>query len=100
MPMKVVAIGGGVAGMFTAYYLVKAGHSVVVVDKNTDQDRTSIYNAGFITPSFPASGIPLRRLLAAAFRPQGPLYFSLAEILRNPGWFESGLRNGLSGYEE
>jgi len=54
--MKIVVIGGGVAGLFTSYYLTKNGHSVVVVDKDVDQDRTSIYNAGFITPSFPASG--------------------------------------------
>jgi D-amino-acid dehydrogenase len=98
--LKVVVVGGGMAGMFTSYYLVKDGHSVLVIDKNVDQDRTSIYNAGFITPSFPASGIPMRRLLAAAIRPQGPLYFSLVEILRNLGWFEAGLRTGLSGFEE
>jgi D-amino-acid dehydrogenase len=98
--LKIVIVGGGVAGLFTSYYLTKNGHSVVIVDKDVDLDRTSIYNAGFITPSFPASGIPMRRLVAAAIRPQGPLYFSLVQVLKNLGWFESGFRNGLSGFED
>jgi D-amino-acid dehydrogenase len=97
--LKVAVIGGGVAGMFTSYYLVRQGHDVTIVDKNTDADRSSIYNAGFITPSFPSSGIPLRRILSAAVVPRGPLYFSLSEVLKSPGWFAAGLRNGLSGFE-
>ena len=97
--MKVVVVGGGVAGMFSSYYLSKMGHAVTIVDKDVDRDRSSIFNAGFITPSFPSSGIGLGRILAAAFRPQGPLYFSLVQVLKNPGWFSAGLRNGLSGFE-
>jgi len=97
--LKVVVVGGGVAGMFAAYYLTKYGHDVTVVDKDVDSDRSSIYNAGFITPSFPASGIGMGRILSAAIRPQGPLYFSLAQVVRNPRWFAAGLRNGLSGFE-
>jgi D-amino-acid dehydrogenase len=97
--VKIVVIGGGVAGMFSSYYLSKKGHKVTVVDKDVDQDRSSIFNAGFITPSFPSSGIGLGRILAAAIRPQGPLYFSLVEVLKNPSWFAAGLRNGLSGFE-
>ena len=85
--------------MFTAHFLTKLGHSVTVVDKDVDQDRSSIYNAGFITPSFPASGLGMGKILAAAISPQGPLYFSLAEVVKNPRWFAAGLRNGLSGYE-
>jgi len=99
-PMKVVVVGGGMSGMFASYYLIKAGHSVTIVDKDMDEDRTSIYNAGFITPSFSAAPAALRTLIAAAIRPQGPLYISLREIIRNPHWFRIGLRSGLTGFED
>jgi len=98
--MKVIVIGGGMSGMFTSYYLIRAGHAVTIIDKDADDDRTSIYNAGFITPSFTSAPVALRTLIAAAIRPRGPLYISLREILRNPSWFRSGLRSGLTGFED
>ncbi len=98
--MKVVVIGGGVAGMFTSYYLLKAGHSVTIIDRDIDEDRSSIFNAGFITPSFTSAPTKLSKLIAATILPRGPLYISLAEVLRNPRWFRKGLSSGLSGFEE
>ncbi|SIS65113.1 NAD(P)/FAD-dependent oxidoreductase [Belliella pelovolcani] len=46
-----IIIGGGIIGLFTAYYLVEAGVEVVIVDKGDMQVTTSTGNAGMIVPS-------------------------------------------------
>ncbi|GAB5417496.1 MAG: FAD-dependent oxidoreductase [Crocinitomicaceae bacterium] len=51
MKKKVVILGGGVIGMFSAYYLAKAGHSVTVLDKGALNGVSSTGNAGMIVPS-------------------------------------------------
>ncbi|MCE2848074.1 MAG: NAD(P)/FAD-dependent oxidoreductase [bacterium] len=48
---KVVVAGGGVIGLCTAYYLNKAGHEVVLIDKGDLKHGTSFGNAGYISPS-------------------------------------------------
>ncbi|SFU52758.1 D-amino-acid dehydrogenase [Pustulibacterium marinum] len=48
---KVVIIGGGVIGLCSAYYLVKKGLEVTVVDKDDITTGASFINAGYITPS-------------------------------------------------
>lgn len=48
---KVVIIGGGVIGLCSAYYLVKEGHEVVIVDQSTMDHGASFVNAGYLTPS-------------------------------------------------
>ena len=47
----VIVIGGGVVGLSTAYYLGKAGKSVLVLDKGDGTDGCSFGNAGFVSPS-------------------------------------------------
>ncbi len=47
----VIIIGGGVVGLSSAYYLGKAGKSVLVLDKGNGTDGCSFGNAGFISPS-------------------------------------------------
>jgi D-amino-acid dehydrogenase len=49
--MKINIIGGGVIGLFTAYYLQKEGHEVHIFDKTDFADGCSFGNAGMITPS-------------------------------------------------
>lgn len=49
--MKVIIIGGGVIGLFSAYYLHKSGWEVEVLDKGDLSDNCSYGNAGMITPS-------------------------------------------------
>lgn len=44
-------IGGGIVGLCSAWYLVKAGYQVTVIDKNDFTDGTSFGNAGMIVPS-------------------------------------------------
>lgn len=49
--MKVGIIGGGVSGLFSAYYLRLAGCEVTVLDNGTFADSCSHGNAGMIVPS-------------------------------------------------
>jgi len=51
MQKKVIILGGGVIGMFSAYYLAKAGHAVTVLDKGSLKGVSSTGNAGMIVPS-------------------------------------------------
>ncbi|MEP2667549.1 MAG: FAD-dependent oxidoreductase [Cyclobacteriaceae bacterium] len=44
-------IGGGIIGLTSAYYLVKAGHKVTIIEKGNLQDGCSFGNAGMIVPS-------------------------------------------------
>lgn len=48
---RIIIIGGGVAGLFTAYYLNKAGANVTVIEKSSGTDNCSYGNAGMIVPS-------------------------------------------------
>jgi D-amino-acid dehydrogenase len=44
-------VGGGIIGLCSAWYLVKEGYQVTVVDRNDFTDGTSYGNAGMIVPS-------------------------------------------------
>ena len=48
---KAIIIGGGVIGLFSAYYLKKSGWDVEVLDKGDLTDNCSYGNAGYISPS-------------------------------------------------
>ncbi len=47
----IVIIGGGIAGLSTAYYLSNEGHRVTVLDKGEIAGNCSYGNAGMIVPS-------------------------------------------------
>lgn len=47
----VVIIGGGVIGLFSAYYLLEAGERVVIIDKSSGEEGCSFGNAGMVVPS-------------------------------------------------
>lgn len=49
--MKINIIGGGVIGLFSAYYLQQAGHDIHIFDQTDLTDGCSYGNAGMITPS-------------------------------------------------
>lgn len=48
---KTTIIGGGVIGLFTAYYLTKAGVPVQLIDRGDGEEGCSHGNAGMIVPS-------------------------------------------------
>lgn len=74
----VVIVGGGVIGLATAWYCLKAGHRVTVVDRSPKGHRgCSFGNAGLIVPSHfvPLAspgmvGLGLKMML----RPRSPFY--------------------------
>ena len=48
---KVAIIGGGVVGLCSAYYLVKEGYEVTIIDQSSMDHGASFVNAGYLTPS-------------------------------------------------
>ncbi|HEY8929488.1 MAG TPA: FAD-dependent oxidoreductase [Mucilaginibacter sp.] len=48
---KAIIIGGGVIGLFSAYYLHKSGWEVDILDRGDMSDNCSYGNAGMVTPS-------------------------------------------------
>lgn len=87
-------------GMFTAYYLLKDGHTVTLISE-VETAETSVWNAGLLVPSF--AGAPLigmSTILAPYVGRQGPVYISLMEVLRNLKWFNIASKKALTGYED
>jgi len=48
---KIIIIGGGIIGLFSAYYLHQSGYQVTIVDKSDLSDSCSYGNAGLVVPS-------------------------------------------------
>jgi len=48
---KVVIVGGGIMGLASAYYLLKSGWKVTILDKGDMTNNCSFGNAGMIVPS-------------------------------------------------
>ena len=73
---KVVIVGGGVAGLCSAWYCVQDGHTVTVVDRGGSEGTGCSWgNACMIVPShfipLAAPGMPLKGL-KMMFDPAGP----------------------------
>ena len=51
MGKNVIVIGGGIVGLSCAYYLLKDGHQVTLIDKSDMTGGASYVNAGYLTPS-------------------------------------------------
>lgn len=74
---NVVVIGGGVIGLCSAYYLVKEGHKVTVIDQSAMDFGASYVNAGYVSPShiipLAAPGV-VKQGLKWMFDPASPLF--------------------------
>lgn len=75
--MRICIVGGGVIGLFSAYYLVQTGHEVTIVDQYNFDQGTSYGNAGMICPShftpLAAPGV-IRQSLKWMFDNTSPFY--------------------------
>ena len=65
--MKVLILGSGVIGVTSAYYLARAGHEVVVVDRQPKPAlETSFANAGEVSPGYSSPwagpGVPVKAI--------------------------------------
>ncbi|MCL4380945.1 MAG: FAD-binding oxidoreductase [Candidatus Marsarchaeota archaeon] len=84
---SVAIIGAGVNGMFCAYYLLKMGYRVKVLDKVAD-GLTSKNNAGLLTPSLtPAPKISTSEVIKALTGGDGPISISPLRVAADPIWF-------------
>jgi D-amino-acid dehydrogenase len=77
--MQVAVIGGGVVGVCTAYFLAKAGHDVVVIERHGNVAQQASYgNAGVIAPGYvtpwAAPGMP-KKILSYLFKSEAPVRF-------------------------
>lgn len=87
---RVVVIGGGVVGACSAYYLVKAGCQVVVLDRMAFGAGCSHANCGYVCPShvLPFAGPgAIWSTLRTLFQSNSPLKVRPGVVLRDPGWF-------------
>lgn len=78
---NVVIVGGGVAGLASAYYALGKGHAVTLLESGSpDHDCCSLGNAGFISPShfipLAAPGV-IRKALRWLGDPESPFYVRL-----------------------
>ncbi|ADY31052.1 NAD(P)/FAD-dependent oxidoreductase [Cellulophaga lytica] len=77
MNKNVIIIGAGIIGLSTAYYLVKEGHQVSIIDKSNFSSGASYVNAGYITPShfipLAAPGM-INKGIKWMFNPTSPFY--------------------------
>jgi D-amino-acid dehydrogenase len=95
--MKIAVLGAGVIGVTTAYYLAKAGHEVVVVDRRPGPAlETSFANAGEISPGYAspwaAPSIPIKALQWLAMK-HPPLIIRPMLDMAMARWTLAMLRN-------
>ena len=88
--MRICVLGAGVVGLTSAYYLVKKGFQVTVIDRQPGVAlETSFANAGQISPGYSAPwaapGIPLKAI-KWLMQKHAPLRVSAEPELKKIGW--------------
>ncbi|RWY55529.1 NAD(P)/FAD-dependent oxidoreductase [Mucilaginibacter gilvus] len=86
---KSIIIGGGIIGLFSAYYLHKAGWEVEILEQGDLQDNCSFGNAGMIVPShfipLAAPGM-IEQGIRWMFDSKSPFYVKPSLNLELIGW--------------
>ncbi|OWT77276.1 MULTISPECIES: D-amino acid dehydrogenase [unclassified Achromobacter] len=99
--MKIAVLGSGIIGTSTAWWLKRAGHEVVVVDRQTGPaQETSFANGGQISVSYAepwANPQAPLKLVKWMFREDAPLLFRPRLDLYQWAWGLSFLRQCLPG---
>lgn len=95
--MRVVVLGAGVIGVSAAHYLRRAGHEVVVVDRQAGPAlETSFANAGEVSPGYAspwaAPGIPAKAIKWLLMR-HAPLILRPSLDIAMLRWLLAMLRN-------
>ena len=76
--MNVIVLGGGVAGVTTAYYLLEGGHEVTLIERQPRVARECSHaNGGFVAisqryPGRPPPGVPTNTFKTMA-QPDAPI---------------------------
>lgn len=95
MSERVIVVGAGVIGLWTAYELRRRGMDVVVIDKGDLGSGSSFGNAGWVIPArtlpMPAPGLHWEGLRMMV-QPDSPLYIKPTALPRLTGWFTQFLR--------
>jgi D-amino-acid dehydrogenase len=90
--MKAVVIGGGIIGLSSAYYLLREGFEVTIVDQTDLSNNCSLGNLGMIVPShfvpLAAPGI-VSQGIRWMFNGKSPFYVKPS---LNPGLIKWGLK--------
>ena len=95
-PRKAVVIGAGIAGISSALYLQRDGHSVTVLDPKPPGSMTSYGNAGLIaTYATIPTATPdiLMRVPKMLMDPSGPLSLRWSYLPHLAPWLLSLVRN-------
>jgi D-amino-acid dehydrogenase len=95
--MTVLILGSGVVGVTSAYYLARAGHQVVVIDRQSAPGmETSFANAGQVSPGYSAPwaapGIPMKAMRWLMMK-HSPLVLWPSMEPRLYGWLAAMLAN-------
>ena len=99
--MKVIVLGAGVVGVTTAYYLLKDGHEVILIDRQPGVAREcSHMNGGFVAISqavpWSAPGVPFKTLKTLA-KSNAPILVHASQIPKMWRWGLDFLRCSRPG---
>ena len=100
---KAIIIGGGVIGLFSAYYLHKSGWEVDVLEQGNLTDNCSFGNAGMITPSHfvpLASPGMIEQGIRWMFDSKSPFYVKPALNAELIGWGLKFLKSATKKHAE
>lgn len=98
--MKVLILGAGVIGVTSAWYLARAGHEVIVLDRQPGPAlETSFANAGEVSPGYSspwaAPGVPLKAI-KWLFQRHAPLILQPRFDMQRASWMVQMLKNCTS----